>query len=343
MKCEHINKTLEKINNLIKRMNDTNSSLYERQGPYLKEEDIKTHLDDMGSYYKARTTWSYSYTFNSIKKNSLYDNLSDLFDELNSCNCHSQSTDKYDELEEKYNDLLNDLEEKKEELRKERENHNSEKLRHSETVSGIRIENTKLKERLEGSSSQTIELRKRLQDSESQVLRLEMKSDEKNVRIQNLNSQLADLRVESNNKENELKTKIKEKDNELKQKEEEIKNSQNQAGKSHEELLTEKLRSEKGNLELFVIELKISLEQINSLSRYHERLFQARKIHNPANIVTHEDNIARVKQELLDGGVSMVNIQEIHRKCEKIAELRWELEQATQKQYEARQEVPTNH
>jgi hypothetical protein len=44
---------------------------------------------------------------------------------------------------------------------------------------------------------------------------------------------------------------------------------------------------------------------------------------------------------LQNAEISIVNIQEICRKCEKIAELRWELEQ-NQQQYEARQEVPTN-
>lgn len=56
MKCEHINKALDKINNLIGRMNNTNSALYEKKGPYIKEEDIRTHLDDLGDRYKARTT-----------------------------------------------------------------------------------------------------------------------------------------------------------------------------------------------------------------------------------------------------------------------------------------------
>ena len=41
-----------------------------------------------------------------------------------------------------------------------------------------------------------------------------------------------------------------------------------------------------------------------------------------------------------DTGISIVNIQEICRKCERIAEFRWELEQK-QNQYQAQQEQPT--
>jgi hypothetical protein len=56
MKCQHINKALDKINNLIGRMNNNDSALYEPKGPFIKKEDIRTHLDKEGSYYKARTT-----------------------------------------------------------------------------------------------------------------------------------------------------------------------------------------------------------------------------------------------------------------------------------------------
>lgn len=65
----------------------------------------------------------------------------------------------------------------------------------------------------------------------------------------------------------------------------------------------------------------------------------AQKNHNQANIDIHEENISKVKQELADQKISVVHIQEICRKCEVIAKLRWELEQS-QQQFEARQEVP---
>jgi len=84
--------------------------------------------------------------------------------------------------------------------------------------------------------------------------------------------------------------------------------------------LTEKLRSEKGNLDLFVSQLGINLEQIHSLSKYHEKLFIARKNQNRANIDAHEENIARTKQEFSDQGINIINIREICQKCERIAE-----------------------
>lgn len=345
MKCQHINKALDKINNLIRKMNNDDFSLYETKGPFIKEEDIRTHLDNMESYYKARTTWVCEYTYKSVRKNALYDSLSDIFDELNSCNCRSELENKCEELEDRLNDLRDDFRRKEEELgreRNERDNertrHNNEKLQWTRTEGEIKASKARVEERLESSSSQVIELRKRLANSENQIARIEDKLDEKNRMIQELNNQLADLRVESSEKG----SKIREQDSELRRREEEIKNSQDQAGQTREELLNEKLRSEKVNLELFATQLEVNLEQIHSLNKYQDRLFKARKSRNQANIATHEDNIEKIKQELLEKKINIVNIQEICRKCERMAELRWNLEQV-QQQFEAHQEVPVNN
>jgi len=91
------------------------------------------------------------------------------------------------------------------------------------------------------------------------------------------------------------------------------------------------------------VQLGINLQQIDNLRRYYERLVDARKNYNQVNITTHESNITRIKQELINGGVSVANTQKIGRKCEKLAELRIELEEVRQEQYQARQEQSTNY
>jgi len=96
-------------------------------------------------------------------------------------------------------------------------------------------------------------------------------------------------------------------------------------------------------LEELAIQLGINLQQIDSLRRYYERLVNARKNYNQANIATHESNVTRIKQELINEGVSVANTQKICRKCEKLAELRLELEEVRQQQFEARQEQPNNY
>ena len=90
------------------------------------------------------------------------------------------------------------------------------------------------------------------------------------------------------------------------------------------------------------IQLGINLQQVDNLRRYYERLVNARKNYNKANITTHESNITRIKQELINAGVSVANTQKVCRKCEKLAELRLELEEVRQQRFEARQEHPTH-
>jgi len=103
--------------------------------------------------------------------------------------------------------------------------------------------------------------------------------------------------------------------------------------KSQRKLSNERLNSEEDNLGLFAAELGIDLEQIHSLSKYYERLFYARKKRNQANIETHESNIAKAKQDLSQKNkISIVNILEICRKCQRMAELSWELEQTQERQ-----------
>jgi len=176
-----------------------------------------------------------------------------------------------------------------------------------------------LSRRLENKEKELSVVRK---EKENQEIALLTKIDQKQQLLENVRQSLTDLRVENERKKAEKDIEINKKNSQLKQKEEEIKKLRNQKGLSQEELLNEKLNSEKNNLELLANELKINLEQINSLSKYHERLYTARKTHNQANIDIHEENISRFNQELTDQRISVVHIQEICRKCKRIAELR---------------------
>jgi len=234
------------------------------------------------------------------------------------------------------------------------------KLQNEREKSISQVEKTELRERLESSNTQNTGLKKQLEDTKTELslvriakddqeIALIGKIDQKQLLLETVRQSLADLRVESEREIaekdieiNEKNSQLREKDTELHRKEEQIKKLRSQKGLSHEELLNEKLTSKKRNLELFATELRIDLEQIHSLSKYHERLFLARKNHNQSNIDVHEANITRVKQEFQNTGISIVNIQEICEKCERIAKLLWELEQA-QQQFQAQQEVPVNN
>lgn len=254
--------------------------------------------------------------------------------------------EKYNKLVDEYNDKVTDYQDMKERYEDTNEKLHGEKLRHANEMGNEKLKHkdkdsvsdrkiARLEEKLEASNAQNIDLKKRLESGEKRVLLLENKLDEKS-------SQLIALRIESGEKDNRIKLKeseLEKKDEEIERLKSQAKNSSKQAEKSHEDLLNERIRSERGNLELLANELKINLERIHSLTKYHERLFVARKTHNQANIDVHERNISQVKQELTNQKISVVHSQEICRKCERISELRWELEQS-QNQYEARQEVP---
>lgn len=338
--------SMEKYNGLVREFNGLSKGSVNKDGYNKLWGEYSKNVDDYNRL--SRNTVSKE-AFNELKNkwekdvddyNALrekYNNLINKFNNLteNSVKDYNNLKDKYNKLVDEYNDKnsdYHDMKEKyddtKEELHNEKLGHankmGDEKLRHLGEKSQLQIQNTKLQERLEATNSEKIDLRKRLKDKEDENSRLLIKLDDKN-------NQLTVLRLESGKKDEEIRG--------LKN---QAKSSDKRAEKSQEELLNEKIRSEKGSLELFANELRVGLEQTNNLTRYHERLFKARKSHNQANIETHENNITGIKEELQNAGISIVNIQEICRKCERIAEFRWELEQS-QNQYEAHQEVSTNN
>lgn len=142
--------------------------------------------------------------------------------------------------------------------------------------------------------------------------------EEKQQRLEETQSSLTNLRIKY-----EIETK--EKDNELKNKEEKIKLLKSQAEKSQEELLKERLELKEEKMEEFADELGISLEQINNLRGYYEYLIVARKNLNQNDISTNESNITKIKQKILNKGISIKKVQKLCKKCEKVAEIRLEL------------------
>lgn len=307
-KCNCENEARDNYNKLVDKHNDLiRNSVTKESAEKIQDEYKKTVADynEMLGNYKALAE----------KSQGLQDKHNDLVDRFNDVNT------KYEETKEKYDDKRDRVE--------------------SERIDNART-NTRLQEKLESASAKVLDLAKRLTSSEGENDKLLIKLDEKNAihirKVEELNNQLITLRLESGERDSELR----EKQRELEIKDEEIERLKRQGGLSQEELLTEKVRSGKRNLDLFSSRLGIDLEQINSLSKYHERLFTARKSRNQTNVDLHEENISRVKQILLGQGADMVNIQEILEKCEKIAELNWELNQIQQSQYQAQQEVPIN-
>jgi hypothetical protein len=359
MTCEHINEARTKIKNIVDKMADPKSRYY-KDGSHMSLQHIQDVFRE--SEYEImnfceKLFKDKSRFINVLDGCAIFDDLKGVSDGLKNCNCCNNKIEDYNKLvakynnlskengknvndynellgkkkvlEEKYNKLVDDYNDKNsdyhdmkekfddtnEKLHSEKLKHanesGNEKLKHSGEKSQLQIQNTRLQEKLEATNSEKLDLRRRLTDKESENDRLLIKLDDKN-------NQLTVLRIESGKKDSDLERKSEE----IRNLKNQAKSSDKRAEKTQEELLTEKIRSEKSNLELFATELRVGLEQTNGLIRYHERLFRARKDYNQVNVETHENNITRIKEELQNAEISIVNIQEICRKCEKIAELR---------------------
>jgi beta-xylosidase len=143
--------------------------------------------------------------------------------------------------------------------------------------------------------------------------------DQKRQEVEELRQSLATLQIT-------YQTEVKSKDIEIKKQEDEIKSLKEKTGQAQEKFSNEREHSKEGKLEEIAIQFGVSLQQLDNLRKYYERLIFARKNFNQANIATHESNIMTIKQEMLNAKISIANIQKICRKCEKLAEVRFELE-----------------
>lgn len=175
MTCIHISQAQDKVNELIGKMNNANSSLYERLGNYIREDEVDALLA------KLRTTYTVK-TINKIRNDDLYNHLSVIFDILKSCDCRNDMVKDYNELVVKHNDI------------------NSKQAQAQMEVASLRT-------RAENYFSQLVDVRKLLENKEKQVVKIESKLDEKQQKIDNLNSRLADLKLENSEKVGELKQK----------------------------------------------------------------------------------------------------------------------------------------
>jgi hypothetical protein len=138
--------------------------------------------------------------------------------------------------------------------------------------------------------------------------------------------------------------KIQQKEQELKTKLQESKDELNNLKK---EVIGYKLKGKERKLENFIQKLGVNREKVRDLSKAYQKLIkaQAQESFDPNVVMLMEDEVEKIKDELLSGGwfiwkVSLEDAQKLCHKCEVIAKLRIEQENFYQEQFEARQEVP---
>jgi chromosome segregation ATPase len=178
---------------------------------------------------------------------------------------------------------------------------------------------------------QLIWTKSRLEVNDSRITIFENKLDQKQQELENSRQSLTTLQIAYQAETQENRAKIKQQENEIKLLKE-------KAGEAQENLFDAKENYKEESLEGIASQLGISLEYINKLRKHYERLIDARKNFNRSNIETHESCIAAIKQEMVDQGIYINYIQKICRKCEKLSEIRFELEKTRQEQHQNQQE-----
>jgi chromosome segregation ATPase len=175
MTCIHISQVQDKVNELIGKMNNSNSSLHERLGNYIKEDEVDALLAKLRTTYTART-------INKIRNDDLYNHLSVIFDILKSCDCRNDVVNDYNQLVSKHNSV------------------SSQNAQNKMEVACLRTKS-------ENYFSQLVEVRKMLENKEKEVVRIENKIDEKQQKVDSLLNRLTELKLENSEKVGELRRK----------------------------------------------------------------------------------------------------------------------------------------
>jgi chromosome segregation ATPase len=190
-----------------------------------------------------------------------------------------------------------------------------------------------------GKDTQIALINDNLKSTQKELEKKENQLVERDKRIETLGGLFNDLKIESNNK-----------DKEIEKKDKNIEILEGKLDKSQEEVLNYKLREQERKMDELISQLGIRRVQVRELRIFYQKLIRARINYNETDINTADDKIETIKDELLDGGVSVENAQKLCRKSERIAKIRIEQGeiqkkqwQQQQQQYQAQQEQPTNN
>ena len=266
MTCEHIERTKEKINNLINKMNDTNSPFYEKLGPHADWKDVKVCIKEFyerferdGKEYEFENLCCFVskikeieiFTIDKLKWGGgslLYEHLVEIFSSLKNCNCSSNASSLYSslesersKLERELRDLRNEKRDKEDKLEEKVKNLEKklEKEKRERQNDKTRYDNEKLEwEREKGQKNTNIarlEEKSRNDDTEKTDLRSQNQAKENEIgRLElRLDQRVNEIRTLENQLSN-LRVSDERKDNELRQKDEEIERLKRWAGLSQE-------------------------------------------------------------------------------------------------------------
>jgi DNA repair exonuclease SbcCD ATPase subunit len=126
------------------------------------------------------------------------------------------------------------------------------------------------------------------------------------------------------------------KDREIKMKEKEIKELKVLLDKSREETIHYKLKIKESKLEVLIQKLEVDRTQIRYLRKTYQKFIIVCASNNQDEIEDYDDEIEKIKDKLIDGGINIVDVQKLCQKCEKIAKLKVEQDKLYKERFEAK-------
>jgi hypothetical protein len=319
MTCKHISQSRQEIKNFIQEMGNHASSLYEKLGPVVNEEDIKIKKKGVnkglfsGSSIKLVPVYN-AYDFFYLSEKVIVDFGEKIENLLNECTC--------------YEDLEREKSWQNEEIKTELEkNKEQAEINNKNLIEKIESLEYRLQEEKKNTARLLVE--KGGAEKENQLLKIE--SERAGGLQTTLLGQLQNIIGEKLN----LQNTVIDQDREIVEAGTENSLYKKRLSFIYKNKLVGELREANKDLEGINRRLDSDdKENIVELRRAYEELFRTEK-HNKKKIYETEDKIEKIKSEIN----LREDIQEVYRICERVAKLRVQLEQLEQK-YEAEEEIP---
>lgn len=229
-------------------------------------------------------------------------------------------------------------------------------MRVQANYSSLQSSYSSLQSRSSSLQSEVYSLQSQISSLQSEISSLRSQNSAKDSQVAVLNRQIANSQKQLKDKEEELLITKKEleelrgsfasltmisndKDFELERQERKIKELKELLGKSKEEIIDFKLKAKEGRLETFIQKLGIDRTQVRELQKMYQQLICSRASGNQDEVDDIDDKIEVIKDELIEKEISMVDVQKLCSKYEKIASLKVEQDKLYKERFEAKQEV----
>lgn len=129
------------------------------------------------------------------------------------------------------------------------------------------------------------------------------------------------------------------KDRDLEKKERKIRELKELLGKSKEEIIDYKIKAKESKLETLIQKLEVDRAQVRELQKVYQQLVRVRMDDSQDEIDIADDKIENIKDDLVDRGIDIVDVQKLCQKCESIAKLKAEQDKLYKERFEAKQEI----